>query len=166
MRKLWGSQERGVNLTREYTQIWTHTLAVPTAVCSSGRKWKVWAGTWIERDGDPPSWPCAVTLCVLVEVVCLQEHTHKCFQRSRRCLICVFERQHQSVSPPLWPEWKYPVHLVYQNHVFVQLFVVPTRWSLVIFVILWFSFCATSKFKFNEYSMERREIYLKHLCPF
>lgn len=58
----------------------THTHSVLTAVCSSGRRWKVWAGAWIERDGDPPSWPSAVTLCVLVVVVCLQNtyrYTHR-----------------------------------------------------------------------------------------
>lgn len=46
-----------------------------TAVRSSDRRREVRAGTWTERDGDPPSRPCAVTLCVLVVEVCLQ-NTH------------------------------------------------------------------------------------------
>lgn len=30
-------------------------LAVLTAVCASGWRWKVGAGAGVERDGDPPS---------------------------------------------------------------------------------------------------------------
>lgn len=87
---------RRVILTCQYTHSYentntrTHTLAVLTTVCSSGRRWKIWAGAWIERDGNPPSWPCAVTLCVLVVVVCLQNRHTDTYKDQYTIHICVF----------------------------------------------------------------------------